>query len=610
MFENPLSLIETARTLKNENKIDEALELYKKASISIQNLDILREAKSNLNDKDRFELLKIGLDFPYTSSSDWSSWLYYDELSIVAYYQKDKRTANKAYKILIEHSNFPQDQKDRILSNAQFLDSKENENYHTLCSEIKSISSKLGFNSDPGINSILHFIYIKGYDFQFHHYLSVISAYKQMTFKRIHIYYNIEPENNKWWKLVNNIPNVFIYKITIPTFINYNSVPYKQHQADIIRLVALKEMGGVYNDLDILTIKNYSDLIAKIQNNNKDIGLVFESDGRLSNAFIISTQNNKFINEWLYYYETTYGTVGDWWAGLSVEKPHELSLKYKDIIEIFDKTSFLPFDYFHTDFFTKSTTTIDYSNSYGVHLWDTEQQKRGILPKNEIEFAVGNSIFYQMFKEYIPTIHTLENLYPIFTFVEGGIHCGKNKFLDDLNKSNFSIPHLTIFDKNYYISESNSISNLFSQMINKYKIIIDSLKNKSKQLIIIENSHLPLIYCVADLYLSRKLIIQSDYDLFVNSYSQLFSGLLENIKISNMIYVKTSPEYCVPPTKENNWLYQQYILESYSLYKKWISSVSQNVIEIDGDLERDEFEFDQVAKDCVTAIENYIKKLV
>ena len=114
MFENPLSLIETARTLKNENKIDEALELYKKASISIQNLDILREAKSNLNDKDRFELLKIGLDFPYTSSSDWSSWLYYDELSIVAYYQKDKRTANKAYKILIEHSNFPQDQKDRI----------------------------------------------------------------------------------------------------------------------------------------------------------------------------------------------------------------------------------------------------------------------------------------------------------------------------------------------------------------------------------------------------------------------------------------------------------------------------------------------------------------
>jgi hypothetical protein len=369
-------------------------------------------------------------------------------------------------------------------------------------------------------------------------------------------------------------------------------------------------MGGVYNDLDILTLKNYSELVAKFKTNGKHIGLVFESEERLSNAFIISSANNKFINEWLYQYETTYGTVGDWWAGLSVEKPYELSLKHKDIIEIFNKETFLPFDYFHTDFFTKSTTNINYSNSYGIHLWDTEQQKRGILPKNEIEFAIGNTVFYQMFKEYIPTINTLQNLYPIFTFIEGGIHCGKNKFLDDLNKSNFSIPHETIFDKNYFIFETNSISNLFSQMINKYKIIIDALQNKSKRLIIIENSHLPLIKCVADLYLSRKLITQNDYDLFVNSYSQLFNGLLDNIKISNLIYVNTSPEYCVPPVKENNWLYQQYISESYSLYKKWISTVSQNVIEIDGDLERYEFEFEQVAKDSVNAIEKSIKKLI
>jgi hypothetical protein len=153
----------------------------------------------------------------------------------------------------------------------------------------------------------------------------------------------------------------------------------------------------------MLTNKNFEWLINDSFNSNEtEIIMCRECPTRVSNAFIATKQQSPIIKEWINEYHTKYGNDDlDKWGGLSVDFPDILSKKYPSKIIILPEYTFLPFDYFYTDFFTKTECNKDFSNSFGIHLWDTEQQKRGILPSNLIQLKLSGSMFWRLFKDIV-----------------------------------------------------------------------------------------------------------------------------------------------------------------------------------------------------------------
>ncbi len=357
------------------------------------------------NKKDKLYLYNEGLNIPIDTNCEYSKWKFWDECSLFAYYEKEYDLAYKSYEKLITLGLYPEKEKERIYNNAKYFDvlNPNNSLNHSLFikkleDEKKNISTDLKFRGI--IPDILHFIYIKGYDFGLHHYIAVKSASVIMKWSIIHIYNDIEPENNIWWNLVKKIDSVKIIKINPPSVINKNIITYKQHIADLMRLEILKTFGGVYFDLDMLTHKDFTNLLTQINISNQ-LMMCKETDSRINNAMIACIPDCDFIVHWLNEYYTTYGNENlDKWGGLSVMKPYELLKIFPETI-ILDTKSFLPFDYFHTDFFKNNNNTVSFNDSYGIHLWDTEQQKRGILPNTIEELENSKSKFWYMYKHLL-----------------------------------------------------------------------------------------------------------------------------------------------------------------------------------------------------------------
>ena len=367
--------------------------------------DSIKPLLPHVSGKEKYELYKAVKECPIDINSEFSKWRYWDDFSLSAYYEKEYSDAVFAYSTLITLNLFPTSERERILSNATWFDAIHPEKTSTGLITLHQRIETLKKNIQPSQNIVsrcAHFIYLKGVEFGLHHFLAILSAVKKMGnfFKNIFIYNDIEPtSSNVWWSCVKSLPSVQIVNIIPPSMLNGNPVKYKQHQADIIRLEVLYHLGGVYFDLDMCTYQDFTDLIES----TKEITMVNESYGRVSNAFIIAKPESAFIYKWREEYRTKYGNSGiDWWAGLSVEMPHTLSIGYTGCTLLPTSTT-LPFDYFYTDFFTlpKDKCTLEMSNTKCIHLWDTEQQKRGILPETIEELKRTNSMMWDVFKDIL-----------------------------------------------------------------------------------------------------------------------------------------------------------------------------------------------------------------
>ena len=281
--------------------------------------------------------------------------------------------------------------------------------------KLKSISSYAQFRSDIiGLrnlhnesSNLIHFVWVQGHRiYSIIQYLAVRAARDKMSDCKIYIYNDIEPENNEWWEKTKEF--VTIIHITPPRYINGRNVPHAQHVADIMRVCILFELGGTYLDSDLLLTKDITDLIMPKKSNTifADVILCKETNDKLWNGFISSSKpRNSFLKRWILEYETKYGDPegGCWWAGLSVETPMRL---YKDDCtdaRIIDTHTLLPFGFYDDRIYTSHFVEGDpYPISYGVHLWETEAEKRGVLPKNKEWFVLHpDTIFTYLFGKYV-----------------------------------------------------------------------------------------------------------------------------------------------------------------------------------------------------------------
>lgn len=105
------------------------------------------------------------------------------------------------------------------------------------------------------------------------------------------------------------------------------------HKADIIRLEALMQHGGVYVDLDVYTTRSFEPL----RHFDTVLGMEGGVPGLklqgLCNGVIVSAPNAPFLQKWYSSYKTFNRRN---WAAHSVEKPLQLALKYPTELLVLD----------------------------------------------------------------------------------------------------------------------------------------------------------------------------------------------------------------------------------------------------------------------------------
>ncbi|GAB5590227.1 hypothetical protein Unana1_05127 [Umbelopsis nana] len=224
--------------------------------------------------------------------------------------------------------------------------------------------------SQTKIPKIVHFVYgMKDPDPQLDliQYLSIKSAHEVIKPEKILFHYHHMP-TGEWFELIR--PLVTLRQVEIPTKIFGNRVDHYAHRADVVRLEALKEFGGIYLDLDVIMMKSLDYLL------DEQFAMGQEGIGGwsgLCNAVILSRANAPFLQRW---YETYKHFDQSQWNHHSVLLPRLLAARFSDEIRQ------LEYDAFFWPLWDKNglrqlylEQSYDFANNLGVHLWESAANK-------------------------------------------------------------------------------------------------------------------------------------------------------------------------------------------------------------------------------------------
>ena len=112
------------------------------------------------------------------------------------------------------------------------------------------------------MNSTVHFCFgmspdFGGRPFSFCHYLAVRSAWERLQPELMVLHY-VHLPTGPWWELAR--PLLALHQLPAIEGIYGFPANHPAHKADIVRLVALLVMGGVYLDTDVLVLRSFEPL--------------------------------------------------------------------------------------------------------------------------------------------------------------------------------------------------------------------------------------------------------------------------------------------------------------------------------------------------------------
>jgi len=200
------------------------------------------------------------------------------------------------------------------------------------------------------------------------HHMAVVTAAAVNDPKRILFWHEHEPTGH-WWE--QSRPFLTMKKITAPREIHGRELVHPAHRADVVRLEALIDHGGVYIDADVWCLKPF----ASIEHRGFWMGRQGPSYG-LCNATMGGTKGSPFAKRWLAEYATFRSRGRDqYWDEHSVRLPLKLARKHRDEITIFPQSYF--FSPLWRDLgriFRPGAAARGYPRlveSYSVHLWES-----------------------------------------------------------------------------------------------------------------------------------------------------------------------------------------------------------------------------------------------
>ncbi|NLW32897.1 MAG: hypothetical protein GXY77_15745 [Fibrobacter sp.] len=238
------------------------------------------------------------------------------------------------------------------------------------------------------IPRVVHFIFGLSPDFgkrsfSYINYLSVITAWKQLKPDNIYFHYEFEPQG-QWWDKAKKY--VVLNKIISPDTVFGNPIISYQHKADVLRLEILKEYGGIYLDIDVISLNPFDSLLSY-----KNVMGVEPSVG-LCNAVILAEKNSKFIESWYMSYKSFKREI---WNYHSIQMPLKIANSMEKEIRIENYYSFYyPF----------------YKDTAHYHLWGVRPDAREIL------IAAMKNLILKLYttlpgsnKKYYPILHQFKS---------------------------------------------------------------------------------------------------------------------------------------------------------------------------------------------------------
>jgi hypothetical protein len=260
--------------------------------------------------------------------------------------------------------------------------SEEAINY--LLSELRTIGARTELGADT---AFIHFVY--GFktreDFPFYAYMAIKSAQELNPGWPVVMCYVNEP-TGPWWEKIK--PTITIIQMPMFTYFLGAKFYHYAHKADVVRLLMLRELGGIYLDMDTLTVRSFRDLLAH------DFGMAvqggFEGTAAgLCNAIMWGKPNAAFLTIWIAEYASFASKGRDGlWDYHSVKLPAILARYHHDKITILNHNVFfypLWMDLERILLSEGSERHLPHLQyAYAFHLWNgaTEKALRALSPES------------------------------------------------------------------------------------------------------------------------------------------------------------------------------------------------------------------------------------
>jgi hypothetical protein len=200
------------------------------------------------------------------------------------------------------------------------------------------------------------------------HYACVRSMAERLRPDAIRLYCAYEP-SGPWWELTRSL--VSVIRIDPPTEIFGNPLIHPAHRADVVRLDALIEDGGIYLDCDVLAVRDFDALLK----HRCVLGLQGEAPREgLCNGVILAEKNASFLRRWRETYRT-FRSRGrdDFWSEHSVAMPLKLAREDSSDLTVLGNRAF-HWPLFHEEHLRwtfASTRPIDEAQAFAHHLWES-----------------------------------------------------------------------------------------------------------------------------------------------------------------------------------------------------------------------------------------------
>ncbi len=236
--------------------------------------------------------------------------------------------------------------------------------------QLKALSHRHDPNGGLSIPPILHFVYglKKREFFPYYAKMAVLSALHHNPGWRVIFHLREEPFGPHWESLkpsltLNPVPDLQYYGIA--------PLKHHAHKADIVRLLALQQMGGAYLDIDTITQKSFLPL----QSENFVMGIqpaLPGQPGGLCNAIMLAQPQAAFLSLWLKQHEHFRSRGTDWlWDFMSVKTPARLACKFPSLITVLKPQAFFdPLWDTVEDVLFSETAPIGARPNFAFHLWN------------------------------------------------------------------------------------------------------------------------------------------------------------------------------------------------------------------------------------------------
>jgi len=186
----------------------------------------------------------------------------------------------------------------------------------------------------------------------------------------VNLWYEEEPRSPYFARLADMVK---FHKVKPPEEVFGNPVPHYAHKADVLRLQILLEEGGIYLDLDTVTVRPFEPLL-----NHAVVMSLVKNDGNLfglGNSVIMASPGSSFLKRWYESYRTFRSRGHDEFydehgAGYS----YRLAREHPAEITLLDETAFLTPDMTPRGIASLFLSDADYPSAFCHHLWGKNAQ--------------------------------------------------------------------------------------------------------------------------------------------------------------------------------------------------------------------------------------------